>query len=249
MYKEYFLLLLFAHLLGDFYMQTDRQAEKKEKNFKWVLLHGLFYWMAVLLVSIPVMSGQVALYGTIAAVVHLVIDALKFLYISSKRKKKSKPVGSYLFFVDQAIHLLSIAVIAYIFIIRGNTVQINANVQLVFKTLDIPARTLLSWVVAFLAIHKPANIAISEILKNYKPKDKDSIIEDNKKAGRLIGTLERTIILVLIFLDQYSAIGLVLTAKSIARYEKITKDSAFSEYYLIGTLLSTLLVIAVALIL
>lgn len=38
---------------------------------------------------------------------------------------------------------------------------------------------------------------------------------------------------------QYAAMGLVLTAKSIARYDKITKDERFAEYYLLGTLLST----------
>lgn len=49
----------------------------------------------------------------------------------------------------------------------------------------------------------------------------------------------------LIFLskDQYAAIGFVLTAKSIARYDKITKDEKFAEYYLLGTLVSTLCVI------
>jgi len=125
----------------------------------------------------------------------------------------------------------------------------NNNIHLVFQTLGIPVRVLLSWFVAIFAIHKPANIAISEILKQYKPEEKVSQSDNNKKAGRLIETLERTIILILIFLSQYSAIGLVLTAKSIARYEKITKESAFAEYYLIGTLLSTLIVIIVAFVL
>ena len=45
--------------------------------------------------------------------------------------------------------------------------------------------------------------------------------------------------LIFISIGQYSAIGLVLTAKSIARYDKIAKDPEFAEYYLLGTLLST----------
>ena len=40
-------------------------------------------------------------------------------------------------------------------------------------------------------------------------------------------------------MNQYAAMGLVLTAKSIARYDKITKDEKFAEYYLLGTLIST----------
>lgn len=249
MFKEFFLVLMFAHLLGDFYLQTDQQAEKKVRNFYWVLLHGLFYWIAILIVSIPIMSDKVFLYGSISALIHLVIDILKYVYVSSKRKIKLSEPGNRLFFIDQILNLLSIAIITFIFIFRGNTLSMNTNIHLVFQTLGIPVRESLSWFVAILIIHKPANIAISEILKQYKPNEKDSHSDNNKKAGRLIGTLERTIILILIFLDQYSAIGLVLTAKSIARYEKITKESAFAEYYLIGTLLSTLFVIVVAFVL
>ena len=51
---------------------------------------------------------------------------------------------------------------------------------------------------------------------------------------------------ILISVDQYSAVGLVLTAKSIARYDKISKDQIFAEYYLLGTLLSAICSIVVA---
>ena len=53
--------------------------------------------------------------------------------------------------------------------------------------------------------------------------------------------------LIFLFIKQYSAVGLVLTAKSIARYDKISKDKDFAEYYLLGTLISTLVSIIVSL--
>ena len=62
----------------------------------------------------------------------------------------------------------------------------------------------------------------------------------------MIGTVERIIMLVFFFFSQYSALGFVLTAKSIARYDRISKDQNFAEYYLLGTLLSTLLVILIS---
>jgi hypothetical protein len=37
--------------------------------------------------------------------------------------------------------------------------------------------------------------------------------------------------------------GVVLTAKSIARYDRISKDQGFAEYYLLGTLMSTACVV------
>ena len=47
--------------------------------------------------------------------------------------------------------------------------------------------------------------------------------------------------LILLHMGQYAMIGLVLTAKSIARFKRIQQDQGFAEYYLIGTLLSTLI--------
>ena len=98
------------------------------------------------------------------------------------------------------------------------------------------------WVLSLLIINKPANITIQKLLIKYKPEKKENQKRD-KNAGRLIGTVERIIMLILISIGQYSAIGLVLTAKSIARYDRIAKEEDFAEYYLLGTLLSTLIVI------
>ena len=72
--------------------------------------------------------------------------------------------------------------------------------------------------------------------------------KDEIKAGRIIGTFERMIMLFFINIGQYSSIGLVLTAKSIARYDKISKSQSFAEYYLLGTLLSTISVLIISLI-
>ena len=114
------------------------------------------------------------------------------------------------------------------------------------------------------------NILIANILSGYKP-DKDGgadnggeadsgrepdserepdrgrTIQKDKNAGRMIGTLERIIMVIFISIGQYSAVGLVLTAKSIARYDRISKDQEFAEYYLLGTLLSTICAVIAAL--
>lgn len=99
------------------------------------------------------------------------------------------------------------------------------------------------WVFAILFIHIPVNIFIQNFLGEYKPKRDEAIIKADHKAGRRIGTIERFIMLVFLSMNQYAAMGLVLTAKSIARYDKIAKDEKFAEYYLLGTLLSTLCVV------
>ena len=82
--------------------------------------------------------------------------------------------------------------------------------------------------------------------------------EDELSLGRVIGYLERLILLTLFLLEQYAAIGLIITAKSVIRIPSIRPAGAgegiataearagekiTGEYFLIGTLAS----IAVAL--
>lgn len=101
------------------------------------------------------------------------------------------------------------------------------------------------WILAIFLLHTPSNILIQNVLSGYRPKKENSgLIEIDNKAGRKIGTIERLIMIMFISMNQYAAMGLVLTAKSIARYDKITKDEKFAEYYLLGTLISTACVVA-----
>ena len=119
-------------------------------------------------------------------------------------------------------------------------------VNVFFYVAGISKRAFVSWLTALLLIYKPAKIVISKILFHYKAEDKEEVRKKDNNAGRFIGTVERLIILILISMNQYSAIGLVLTAKSIARYDKIAKEPDFAEYYLLGTLLSTVAVILIS---
>jgi hypothetical protein len=71
--------------------------------------------------------------------------------------------------------------------------------------------------------------------------------DDHEKnhAGSLIGKLERLIIVLLMLHDGYGSIGLVLTAKSMARYKKL-EEQEFAESYLVGTLSSTAIAMVLA---
>lgn len=68
-----------------------------------------------------------------------------------------------------------------------------------------------------------------------------------EKAGEMIGYLERVLILSFILLRAYELIGFVVMAKSIARFEEL-KNRPFAEYFLIGTLSSTLIAVLVGII-
>ena len=64
--------------------------------------------------------------------------------------------------------------------------------------------------------------------------------------GRVIGILERIIIYVAVLADQIAAIGLVLAVKGLARFKEMD-HRPFAEYVLVGTLLSVLLAVFIAL--
>lgn len=73
----------------------------------------------------------------------------------------------------------------------------------------------------------------------------DKVSDEEYSMGRLIGLLERIFIFIFVLLNQYSAIGFILAAKGVTRFNNFKDDRSFAEYVLIGTLLSTLLALIV----
>jgi hypothetical protein len=53
----------------------------------------------------------------------------------------------------------------------------------------------------------------------------------------VIGILERLFTLTLILMNQWAALGLLVAAKSLARFKDL-EDRKLAEYYLVGTLTS-----------
>jgi Protein of unknown function (DUF3307) len=68
-----------------------------------------------------------------------------------------------------------------------------------------------------------------------------------ERVGATIGVLERLIVCVLVLTGQVAAVGLVIAAKTLARFRQLD-DRRFAEYYLIGTLASVTLALATAIV-
>jgi hypothetical protein len=56
-------------------------------------------------------------------------------------------------------------------------------------------------------------------------------------AGMYIGWLERFLVLTALLLHSPATVGLIIAAKSVARFPQFHREQ-FAEYFLIGTLLS-----------
>ena len=245
-YKGILMVLLFAHILSDFYFQTESMAEKKENSFKYIVIHSIVYGLITLIVVKLICRNFQNKYLWVVIISHFIIDAVKFFL---KKNRVIKKHQKYTFIIDQAMHIAILMIVSYFMIKSDNSYRYNVMIQDILNIMGISIQSIIIFLIQILLVHKPANIFIVNIMRSYKPIDKENDSnESTKKAGRVIGTLERIIMLFFLLIKQYSSVGLVLTAKSIARYNKISEDKEFAEYYLLGTLLSTICVLVISII-
>ena len=249
MTKQIWIVLMIVHVLCDFYFQTEKTARYKQEKLKWVIMHSVMY-TGIAVIMILILAPGVPWIWVLAFVMsHAVIDILKFIICNCTltRERWKESHHSSVFIADQIAHLLVIFMITYFMGKYQMNSLFNEHMIEIFDAFGVSEMVFLSWVLKILLIHKPANVLVANILYKYKPEEKKSGDSKDKNAGRFIGTLERVIMTIFISINQYSAVGLVLTAKSIARYDKISKNQTFAEYYLLGTLLSTIYAICISL--
>ncbi|WP_313134300.1 DUF3307 domain-containing protein [Anaerocolumna sp.] len=267
MKHELLLLCLMAHFAGDYYLQTKRLAKIKDNVLKGVLQHSFIYGIPFLFIWFLIgLDETLWIPLLLICVLHLIIDSVKFLYkvkIIKRIKKKSLVIKeSTLYLVDQGIHLISIIIIC--FINRNEIVTPLFSIEVFFQYINIDSHRFFQWILLLLIVGKPINISFKKLFTGIKPSDQlisqysgseiklsaagvENSMEINKKtimgiedktAGQYIGFLERLLIAIFLSIGQYASIGFIMTAKSIARYDKISKSQEFAEYYLVGTLAS-----------
>ena len=245
-YKEILIIFLLAHILSDFYFQTESLARKKEDNFKYVFIHSVIYGLITLIVAKLICQNIENIYLEIIIISHFLVDAIKYFL---KKKEFIRKYQKYIFIIDQIIHIAILMILSYFMIKSGENYRYNLMLLNILNIVGISIQSIIILIVQILLVHKTTNILIVNIMQSYKPVSKeDDNIKNTKKAGRMIGTIERIIMLFFLLIEQYSSVGLVLTAKSIARYNKISEDKEFAEYYLLGTLLSTICVLMISII-
>lgn len=241
-------LVVIGHLVGDFYLQTAKMAEKKKTSVVYMLLHCMLYAVAIY-VTVVIQSGKPLdriWPALLISILHGCVDSIKIGI--EKKWRKAERDKCWIFLIDQCLHIVILIFVSKYYQINLSDVSIIQQEDVVY------AYNIIAVVMAVLICWKPAAIFVSMVLTVFSEfsvnADKQN---DNKQAnneeneiagvGSWIGILEREVILLLGLLGQYSAIGFVLTAKSVARYNDLN-DKGFAEKYLIGTLLSALIALA-----
>lgn len=236
-------LILLGHIIGDFYVQTDKIAEKKKNSIKYMLIHCLIYTivMGIGFYELSIGIVETLIISSFIFLSHFIID-----FIKGKCDKRAVKYEHIIFLIDQVIHIMIFLLIVYI-AKQQFGFRINNNLMIN----DLCVKTCIVVASAVLVCWKPASIFVSLVFKiipetieqaDQTMKTNEKIETEGVKIGSWIGILEREIILILGLMGQFSAIGFVLTAKSLARFKQLESKS-FAEKYLVGTLLSAFIAI------
>ena len=240
-----FIFLLILHVIGDFYLQFRAMCFGKYNDglrgsslYKHVLIiisvYVIFFALLGLVEYSPngllfrLMSGAaIGLFiGLLIGGPHLVIDALK-AHIEKKKINNQEIHGGryelWTFIADQLVHIAAIYWVSWI------AYTLIPDYWQYPKFLESLGIRNLVFILMFLVCGKPANILTKRILiyrhiikaePNYSDEPNDKI---DPQTGKLIGTIERSLIIFFMFIHQFAAIGFLITAKSILRFKDINK--------------------------
>jgi hypothetical protein len=238
--------LLIVHFLIDFAFQTKKWIEDKEQkgpNSYRLYLHSVMQGIGAYLV-LPGWNHWII--PIIIASSHFIIDLVKsyksgkweckFLRVNPKRAVTS-PKALELFLIDQTSHILVI-LLCWLFLYKEwNTLSNAMSFYLSdYRVVVIAfAYVLCIWPAGHL-IRRLVGLFPKLSINNSRAQNDSPQVQEPDNVGMYIGWMERILVLTLILIGQYEAIGFFIAAKSLLRFD--SENKAVTEYVLIGTLFS-----------
>ncbi|MCD8510419.1 MAG: DUF3307 domain-containing protein [Bacillus sp. (in: Bacteria)] len=283
-----FLSLVLAHLIGDFYFQTEKMVKNKQRYLKRHLLHQFTLGFIALLI-VFVLSGErdfwwyVALPSILFVVFHWIIDVgkIKGQAIIAEKYGKGSPWEGALFVIDQGLHLVSILLISMLIfnldimvvgsqilvaigLGEGNGPSFSTGQKVLFIIIMLIIATSVSGHLIRILLGSFTNylslfegkytLKDNRQGKGFTNRDFDQnasmseeytymvVKHQDLSRGKIIGYLERLLVIVLVVNDSISSIAFIIAAKSLTRFKQLD-DRDWAEYFLLGTLTSIFLAI------
>lgn len=223
--------LIAAHFLSDFFFQPKSWVDDRNNRHYASLrlyLHGGVTFLTIILLCGP----SLWLIALIIGMGHIAIDGGKS-YLSQ---------NTGWFLADQIAHLLIICLSWIIY----------SGITFDFQSILQSMNDRKGWLVftGMVVVTFPSGKLIEFITEKWR-NELDQQGNNGKtlaKAGMWIGILERLIVFVLILAGKYEVIGLLLTAKTLLRFNETNRPEAKTEYLLIGTLISMVFAISVGIV-
>jgi hypothetical protein len=215
-----FLKLLLAHMIGDFLLQPKswvRDKEKKRIASKYLYVHVLLHFVVAMVLLWDLDYWKLVLLITMT---HYLIDVAK-IFTTPWFENRSIP-----FFIDQLLHFAVLYGCAYYGDLLGHSRELLGQIDWALVT-------------ATVFVTFPSAVIMEKLLERMSRQielDHESL----SNAGKYIGIIERLFVLTFLVLGRWEAIGLLITAKSVFRFNdlKESNNRKLTEYILIGTLLS-----------
>ncbi len=236
-----FLALLIAHLLADFVFQRSSVIAGKHRRH-WLAWaeHGAVHLICLLgawllFSPLPLLDYKVGIAFSVIIATHLLADWIKV------RQGAAFPLAA--FVLDQAFHVLVLLVAAIWIVGDPDILETVATYWLEFQFqagLIFAAYLIGVFGCGWLNRH-----LLDSLYPDPTSNDEDEMSTGLASAGLRIGWLERFLMLSAFLVQAWAALGLVLAAKSVFRFEDIKKGRRHAEYFLIGTLISVAEVVLV----
>jgi len=185
------------------------------------------------------------------SIFHFILDFIKSALDTFLKKhwfEKQHEVVTYT--LDQLLHLFSIYLsIRFVLGAGGWSKTYTQLVQLLAKPDSI---AIIQFVLVLLILEtKFSEYFVGKFLRGTgvipssnenKNGAKTGTAEDTKyHLGGYIGNLERIMIAIFFFANSIPSISIVVAIKAVTRFKALEEQSAFAEYYLVGSILSLLL--------
>lgn len=216
---ETFAALLFAHVCADFLLQSDQMAAAKHRRAPTaLLLHAVIVLATATLAVAPAAPDAAVMIPLLVLTgAHIVIDLIKTFAPSTRLSA---------FLIDQAAHGATIwAVATWAPDLFGTGLWADQS--------WLPPTMV--FLAGLLIATQAGGYAIGMLVRPY---GRAFRAEGLPRGGLLIGQLERGLIYLLILVGQPAAVGFLIAAKSVLRFDASKRKQKAAEYVIIGTLAS-----------
>lgn len=215
-----FYYLLAGHLLGDFTFQTNKIANKKNKEIKWTLLHIVIVTLCIMVTG-AVFGPQIILVAILNSIIHFLVDFKKI------ELKNVGPTIIFLYFIgDQLVHIAILFGLS--FILTETVFELDSKV--IFATLIV------LFTISF------SSVAIQFLLKIVEQLKDKSFYVNNEK---ILGNVNRFCIFMSLYMSRrYSNVfilGIPIILLLFWKYYKTELKSWMTFRYFIAKMLFELL--------
>jgi len=214
------LVLIAAHAVVDFMLQPNWLIRRKIR-FPFLVLHSAVHAILTYIILQSWGCWQPPLF---IFLMHGLIDSIK------RRQGKETATA---FAVDQGCHLLSLIGLSWLLV--------HFSWLPAFSGIGYQP---IIYIAGFISAVYGSGYFVGYFAKGILKTNRLEI-DGLKNGGKMIGQLERALIFLFVFINQPGAIGFLVAAKSILRFQE-AKEQKHAEYVLIGTLLSFSLAIALS---